>query len=156
MLVAPPIAPIDRVSMSQKRPRPGEGVPDDVKRQEGKDLHRLWKMRKNQKLTQAEFADRLGYSAGYFPQFFSGLRPLTVEIATAFADELDVDVAAFSPRLAQDMEKAVEATGWPFKRFSRLDYKDLSTRQKEAVEAFVVSLLPEDAAPAARKIRRVQ
>ena len=156
MLVATSIAAVDRVSMSKKRPRPGDGVPDAVKREEGQTLHRLWSARKSQKLTQAAFAAQLGYSPGYFPQFFSGLRPLTLEIATAFAAELDVDIADFSPRLAKERDDVLRARGWPFKRVSQDEYQNLTKAQKDAVEAFVVAFLPEVAASSARKLSRVQ
>ncbi len=130
-----------------------DGVPVEIKRQEGKALHKLWASRK--KRTQAAFMDSLGYSAGYFPQFFSGQRPLTIKLALAAAEELDVEVSDFSPRLAAHMGKALEATGWPFKRFTREDYQSLTKAQKEAVEAFVVAFLPEVKAPSGRKLRSV-
>lgn len=136
------------------RPKPGEGIPDTVKKQEGRALHRLWTARKRR--SQAEFAAELDYSEGYFPQFFSGMRPLTPDLAVAFATELAVDVADFSPRLAKELEKTVEASEWPFKRITRGQYRLLTPAQREAVEAFVATFLPELEAVSSRQIRRIR
>lgn len=138
---------------SRKRPRPGDGVPDPVKVEEGRALHSLWKIRK--KRTQAVFADSLGYSSGYFPQFFSGMRPLTTELAVAFAAELEVDVVDFSPRLAKELDKALEASEWPFKSFTRTQYLSLTHGQRIAVEGLVVGFLTDSGVLSARRLRRV-
>jgi transcriptional regulator with XRE-family HTH domain len=134
-------------------PDPRDGVPKAVKKAEGEALHRLWKRLK--KRTQAEFMASLGKSPGYFPQFFSGQRPITMELALAIAHELDVDIVEFSPRLAKESEKALEASEWPFKRFSRTEYHSLTKAQKEAVEAFVVAFLPENKPAVPRKFPRL-
>ena len=132
-----------------KNPGPTDGVPDSVKQAEGTALHKLWKRYK--KRTQAEFMESLGKSSGYLPQFFGGKRPITIQLAIAIADELKIEVADFSPRLAHEMDRAMEASEWPFKRISRAEYNSLTKAQKEAVEAFVVAYLPEPKKTPSRK-----
>lgn len=139
--------------MANKKPRPGQGIPDSVKKAEGKALHDLWKRRKRR--SQAEFAHSLGFTQGYMPQFFGGLRPLTVELASKFADELGVDIGDFSPRLAQQFHAELTADEWPFRGFTRAQYASLTQAQKAAVEALVSGFLQELAAPASRRLRRV-
>lgn len=153
MLVAGLIARGDVPAMATKKPRPGQGIPDPVKKAEGKALHELWKRRK--KRSQAEFAAQLGFTQGYLPQFFGGLRPLTVDLASKFADELGVDIGDFSPRLAQQFHAELTAAEWPFRAFTRAQYESLTQSQKAAVEALVGGFLQELAAPASRRLRRV-
>jgi transcriptional regulator with XRE-family HTH domain len=154
MLVATSIATVDRVHMpKRKRQGPGDGIPPHVKKEEGLALWNLWERRKRR--TQAEFMESIGYSSGYLPQFFGGKRPISIDLAVAIANELKVDIADFSPRLAKDMDKAVEASGWPFKRFTRHQYRDLTQAQKEAVEAFVVAYLSDVESSGSRKMRRI-
>lgn len=139
--------------MRNKRARPGEGVPADVKVKEGQALHALWKQRKRR--TQAEFAADLGFTQGYIPQFFSGIRPLTLELAIRFAAELDVDIVKFSPRLAEAFSKHLQETAWPFQSFSRAEYESLNPAQRAAVESLVGSFLAANGALPTRRIRRV-
>lgn len=153
MLVAGLIASGHVPAMANKKPRPGQGVEPSVKKAEGKALHDLWKRRK--KRSQAEFAAELGFTQGYLPQFFGGLRPLTVELASKFADELGVDIGDFSPRLAQQFHAELTAAGWPFRGFTREQYDSLTQAQRSAVEALVSGFLHEAAAPASRRLRRV-
>jgi hypothetical protein len=155
MLFASSIAFDDRSWMAYKtRPKPGEGIPDSVKKQEGRALHKLWTARKRR--TQAEFAAELDYSEGYFPQFFSGMRPLTTDLAVAFAAELAVDVSDFSPRLAKELQQSQEAAEWPFQRITRAQYRTLNHAQREAVEAFVATFVPQLESVPSRQIRRVR
>jgi hypothetical protein len=154
MLVATSIATVDRAQMAdQTDMEPRDGVPDDVKKAEGRALHRLWTRHK--KRTQAAFMDSLGYSSGYFPQFFSGQRPITMKLAVAVADELDVDIADFSPRLAKEAQKALLASDWPFTKITRAEYQALTKAQKEAIEAFARTFLPEAKASSYRKFPRL-
>jgi len=139
--------------MAAKKARPGQGIPDSVKKTEGKALHDLWKRRK--KRSQAEFAHSLGFTQGYLPQFFGGLRPLTVDLASRFADELGVDIGDFSPRLAQQFHAELTAAEWPFRGFTRAQYESLTQAQRAAVEGLVNGFLQEHAAPASRRLRRV-
>lgn len=133
-----------------KRNSSGEGVPRDVKQKEGRALHALWKTRKRR--TQAEFADSMGYTQGYLPQFFAGLRPLTLEIAQAFAEELEVDISQFSTRLAEEFSNQLQETAWPFRTFSRDDFVELSSEQRRALEAVVGAFLGNKPTPADRPV----
>src|SRR6476469_5842795 len=104
MLVADRIAAIDSRAMAYgSHPKPGDGIPDAIKLEEGRRLHLLWK--RKAKRSQAAFLATLELSSGYFPQFFKGLRPITLELAEAIAEELDVEIREFSPRLAGELEK---------------------------------------------------
>jgi transcriptional regulator with XRE-family HTH domain len=129
-----------------------DGVSAEIKKQEGAALHRVW--RRYKKRTQAEFMDSLGLSPNYLPQFFLGKRPITMQLAVALMEELDVDIIEFSPRLAREREKAVEASDWPFRRISRHDYQALTKAQKDAIEAFAATFLPEAKAAASTKFPR--
>jgi transcriptional regulator with XRE-family HTH domain len=153
MLVAGLIARGHVPTMANKKARPGQGVPPSIKKMEGKALHDLWRRRKRR--SQAEFAAQLGFTQGYLPQFFGGLRPLTVDLASKFADELGVDIGDFSPRLAQQFHAELTASEWPFRGFTRAQYQSLTQSQKSAVEALVNGFLQEQSAPASRRLRRV-
>jgi hypothetical protein len=136
-----------------KRARPGDGVPAEVKEAEGAALHALWKKRKRR--TQAEFADSCGFSQGYLPQFFAGLRPLTLELAERFAEELAVDVGQFSPRLAEQFHADLAASEWPFRGFTRSDYMKMTPGQRVALEAMVVGHLMDLGIISARTLRKL-
>lgn len=135
----------------QKRARPGEGIPAHVKKAEGKALHALWKLRKRR--TQAVFAADCGFTQGYMSQFFSGMRPLTLEIAYRFCEELDIDLSHFSPRLAAEQSKELTSAKWPFQNFTRNDYLLLSPGQRIVVEAQVIGFLRDMGVLPARKLR---
>jgi transcriptional regulator with XRE-family HTH domain len=139
--------------MSKKRARPGEGIPKDVKKAEGKALHDLWK--KRHKRTQAEFAADCGFTQGYMQQFFLGLRPLTLDMANQFAEELAVEIHDFSPRLAEELSKELETGVWPFMGFSRSDYTHLTKAQRQAVERLVGDFLVANGVSAHPRIRRL-
>jgi transcriptional regulator with XRE-family HTH domain len=148
------IAPDHRSRMAkQPRARPGEGIPADVKQAEGRALHALWKKRKRR--TQAEFAMERGFTQGYLPQFFAGLRPLTLELATAFAEELGVEVGDFSPRLAEDFHAALVDSEWPFRGFTRAEFATLSKGQRHAVEQLIVGYLIDSGAISSRALRKL-
>lgn len=136
-----------------KHPKPGDGVPDGVKQEEGRLLHNLWK--RKAKRSQAEFLGTLDLSGGYMPQFFRGLRPITLELAEAISEELDVDIREFSPRLAGELEKLMEGSQWPFRGFTRADYARLTPDQHHVVEQLVISLLRANGQTPTRRIRRV-
>lgn len=130
-----------------------DGIPAEIKKEEGEALRKLWARHK--KRTQAEFMGSMDLSPNYLPQFFSGLRPINMKLAIAIANELDVDIVKFSPRLAKAADKALEASDWPFKRFTRSQYHALTKAQKEAVEAFVVAFLPDSGVATAKKFPRL-
>lgn len=154
MLVAESIALEDRVQMAHgKHPKPGDGVPDSVKQEEGRLLHSLWK--RHAKRSQAAFLATLDLSGGYLPQFFRGLRPITIDLAEAIAEELDVDIRDFSPRLAGELEKLLEGAPWPFRGFTRDDYGHLTPDQRHAVEQLVVGFLRANGQLSSRRLRRV-
>lgn len=154
MLVATRIAAMDSRQMAYgNHPRPGDGVPEAVKAEEGRRLHALWK--RKAKRSQAAFLATLDLSSGYFPQFFKGLRPITLELAEAVAEELDVDIREFSPRLAGELEKLMEGSHWPFRAFTRADYATLTPDQRHAVEALISGFLRANGATPGRRLRRV-
>lgn len=154
MLVAESIASVERCPMAYgSHPKPGDGVPEDVKQKEGRALHALWK--RKSKRSQAAFLATLDLSGGYFPQFFRGLRPITLELAEAVAEELDVEIREFSPRLAGELEKLMEGAQWPFRGFSRAEYASLTPEQRHAVEALISGFLRANGAQPARRLRSV-
>jgi transcriptional regulator with XRE-family HTH domain len=154
MLVAGCIAAMESPLMAYgNHPKPGDGVPEAIKKEEGRCLHALWK--RKAKRSQAAFLATLDLSGGYFPQFFKGLRPITLELAEAIAEELDVEIRDFSPRLAGDLEKLMEGSHWPFRAFTRTEYDSLSPEQKSAVEALVGGFLRANGPLSARRLRRV-
>jgi transcriptional regulator with XRE-family HTH domain len=136
-----------------KHPKPGDGVPEETKREEGKRLHILWGRHK--KRSQAAFLATLDLSGGYMPQFFQGLRPITLELAEAFAEELNVDIREFSPRLAAELDKLMEGSQWPFREFSRADFSGLTPEQRHAVEQLVLGFLRANGRVPARRLHRV-
>lgn len=154
MLVATSIARVNRSGMSKgKRPKPGDGVPDHIKQEEGEALKKLWDSRA--KRTQAVFLADLDLSSGYLPQFFSGTRPIHLDLGVALAAELNVDLADFSPRLAADREKRLQAAEWPFTGFTRADFKHLTPSQRTHVEQSVLEFLRANGHVPARRLRRV-
>ena len=95
----------------------GGGIPRATKVSEGRALKALWDARRAgpNPLSQADFSvERLELSAGYLPQFFGGIRPLTLRIAKKFADYIGCSVAEFSPRLAKEAEREKSLVEWPF------------------------------------------
>lgn len=152
MLVARLIAGSDASHMAtRKNARPGEGIPADVKKAEGRALHNLWKLRKRR--TQAAFAADLEVTQGYLPQFFSGHRPLTLDLAQRFCEELDIELHQFSPRLAKAFDAELAASQWPFHGFSRQDYLLLSPGQRVTVEGVVMGFLTDKGVISSRKLR---
>jgi transcriptional regulator with XRE-family HTH domain len=137
----------------RKRARPGEGIPAQTKETEGRALHALWK--KRHRRTQAEFAAACGFTQGYLQQFFGGLRPLTLDLAERFAEELDVEIAEFSPRLAQEFHDQLAGTEWPFRNFTRAEYQTLTHGQRLAVESMVLGNLIDNGTVKDRKFRRI-
>jgi transcriptional regulator with XRE-family HTH domain len=120
-------------------------------RQKAKPCTLLWKKRARR--TQAAFAADCGFTQGYLPQFFAGLRPLTLNLANQFADELGVEIAEFSPRLAQAFHDELEATQWPFTGFTRAQYLSLTPGQRIAIEAAVVGHLIDNGTVNTRTLR---
>ncbi|WP_269501075.1 helix-turn-helix domain-containing protein [Burkholderia sp. IMCC1007] len=61
----------------------------------------------NSELSQGEFGARYGIGTqGMVWQYLNGRRPLNIAAATAFAIGLGVKIPSFSPRLAQEIERA--------------------------------------------------
>jgi transcriptional regulator with XRE-family HTH domain len=155
MLVDSSIAAMDRWPMAYgNHPKPGDGVPEVVKQEEGRRLHALWK--RHAKRSQAAFLSTLDLSGGYFPQFFKGMRPITLELAEAIAEELDVEIREFSPRLAGEIEKLMEGAQWPFRDFTRAEYISLTPEQRHAVEALISGFLRANGAFPTRRLRSVR
>lgn len=126
-----------------KRESVDDGVPAETKKQEGKALARLWRL--NRKRSQAEFADALGFSQGNFSHYVGGRQPIPLEIGIAIAEELDVKLADFSPRLAAELEaeKAREARIWPFRHLRPDTLHGLTRGQLMAVESAMLRQIEE-------------
>lgn len=137
----------------RKRARPGDGIPPEIKKAEGRALHALWKDRHRR--TQAVFAADCGFTQGYLPQFFGGHRPLTLELAEKFAEELDIDIGRFSPRLAQQFLDQLAATEWPFRNFTRAEYQTLTHGQRLVIESTVLGNLIDNGTVKNRKFRHI-
>ncbi|MBI6912473.1 helix-turn-helix domain-containing protein [Pseudomonas juntendi] len=58
---------------------------------------------KGKKLTQEEIADKLGMSQGTLSSHLNGKRAINLAMASKMAKMLDIDVARFSPRLANEI-----------------------------------------------------
>lgn len=148
------VASLHASRMARKQTR--SDVPVSVKKAEGERLHKLWKAKATR--SQAAFAEALDYSPGYLPQFFSGMRPLTVEWAVAFAQELRCDVDDFSPRLAVEIAEESKRVRWPFRQLRPADLEGLTPGQMIEAEAKVLAYLAdlrestaEDGASSAKK-----
>lgn len=138
----------------RKRARPGDGIPASTKAAEGKALHALWIKRKRR--TQAEFAADCGFTQGYIQQFFGGLRPLTLDLAVRFAEELNIEISDFSPRLAAEFDQQMKSTEWPFVGFNREQYLTLTAGQRIDIEDRVKLYLAHSGALTQRKLRSVR
>lgn len=132
-----------------RRETANDGVPADVKKQEGEALARLWKLKR--KRSQAEFASECGFSQSNFSHYIGGRQPIPLDIGIAIAEELGVKLADFSPRLAAELEaeRAREARIWPFKHLRPDILHGLTRGQLMAVESAMLRQIEEfQAAPA--------
>jgi hypothetical protein len=87
-------------------------------------------------MAQARFATEvLNLSAGILPQFFTGLRPLRLEIAKKFAEALGCRVSDFSLRLAQEAEDSDALVRWPFANVSYEAFIELEEHERILAEA---------------------
>mgnify|MGYP006139779163 CR=1 FL=1 len=66
---------------------------------------------KGKRLTQEEIADHLGMSQGTLSSHLNGKRPINLAMASKMAKMLDIEVSAFSPRLAEEI---LEISRTPF------------------------------------------
>jgi hypothetical protein len=101
----------------RNRPKPGEGIPDDVKIAEGKALAALWKQHaRATKRTQEQFAEEMGFGQGNFSHYVGGRRPIPLDIGMALAKEMKCNLADFSPRLARELVERQNRRlePWPF------------------------------------------
>lgn len=154
MLVAKSIAVAHRSNVGvTKRQKEIQGVPAELKQQEGAALHKLWKSRHTR--SQAEFCAEMELSVGYLPQFFKGLRPITLELALRFATELNVDVGDFSPRLARERDEETARSGWPFRRISREQYALLTPGQRFEIESRILRELIDSGQIQEKHLRRI-
>ncbi len=69
---------------------------------EGARLKALFDEKKGER-TQAKFAGDIGVTQGMLSQYFSGARPISLKVATAFAKQLNVPFNEVSPSLAPDV-----------------------------------------------------
>jgi hypothetical protein len=116
------------------RPYVPDGLPIELKKREGEALKRIWDIRRP--MSQAAFAvEVLGLSAGILPQFFSGMRPLRIEIAEKFAAALGCSVADFSARLAQEASQSRSLVRWPFESVTLSDVAALAPHELILAEA---------------------
>ncbi|MDU9004464.1 helix-turn-helix domain-containing protein [Sedimentitalea todarodis] len=72
---------------------------------------RLRNLRKNEKLSQRDFAKRLGISASYLNQLENNQRPLSAAVMLGLVEKFDIDLTTFaedeSLRLAADLHEAL-------------------------------------------------
>jgi transcriptional regulator with XRE-family HTH domain len=130
------MADLSAVATKKKRPGPGEGIPEEVRKREGELLRALWT--KHAKRSQADFAEDLGFTQGVVSQLFAGIRPLNALRASQFAKELGVEVQAFSPRLAREIAEQSALAEWPFERITPERYFSLTRGQRIAIEGRVL------------------
>lgn len=103
-----------RAMATNKRPKPGDGIPDEVKIAEGKALAALWKARSWR--SQEKFAEEMKFSQGNFSHYVGGRRPIPMDVALAVTKELKCRLEDFSDRLAKEHAKAraTRLVKWPF------------------------------------------
>lgn len=127
-----------------KRPKPGEGVPLETKRKEGKALAALWKEhRKRTGRTQEEFAEEQGFGQGNFSHYVGGRRPIPLDVGVALAKEMKCALDDFSPRLAAELA-AMEnqrLAPWPFNNVHPDRVADLSPGKRLQLEGILLEEL---------------
>ena len=119
------------------------------------------------KLTQAEFADLVGFSSGAMVwQYLHNHRPLNVLAAARFARGLRVNIDQFSPRLAREAAQIAAAcspataltaeeprpiysvAAWPFRSISRERWMQLDASQRGVIEGMLrMAILEWEATP---------
>lgn len=95
---------------------PDRFVDGGIKEREGRSVKAYWEIAKKRdaRLTQAALAAELGVNASYITQLFNGSRPLSLQIARKFAEQLKCKLRDFSPRLADQEESGKRQVRWPF------------------------------------------
>lgn len=140
----------------RSRPKPGEGVPQDVRSREGKTLGALWKAHAQlTKRTQEQFAEEMGFSQGNFSHYVGGRRPIPLDIGMALAKEMGCTIADFSPRLAAELarKESERLAPWPFQSVAPERISSLSPGLRLQVEGALLEELDriESRAKAPRK-----
>lgn len=127
-----------------KRPKPGEGVPLEVKRKEGRALGALWKAHaKLTGRTQEKFSEEQGYSQGNFSHYVGGRRPIPLDVGVALAEEMRCDLEDFSPRLADELAALEDQrlAPWPFNSLHPDRVAKLSPGKKMQLEGILLEEL---------------
>ncbi len=148
MLVAGDSGPGNHGDVNKSRPKPGEGIPQTVKDEEGRLLGNLWK--RLAKRSQGEFAAKVLNSAqGNFSHYIGGRRPIPLDVAEAVATELGCQIREFSPRLAAEKE-AIEAAKrqmWPFRTLEPDAFSGISLGKLLSIEGLILQELEKLAPP---------
>jgi hypothetical protein len=142
VLVAGDSGPGNDKDVNKSRPKPGEGIPQAIKDEEGRLLGNLWK--RLAKRSQGEFAAKvLNSTQGNFSHYVGGRRPITLEVAEAIAAELQCQIREFSPRLAAEKE-AIEAAKrkmWPFRTLEPDAFSGVSLGKLLSIEGLILQEL---------------
>src|SRR5688572_24168865 len=96
-------------------------------------------LRRREKLTQAQMADRLGVSPSYLNLIENNRRPLTAALLLRLAQEFQLDLASFSPnddaRLVSDLREVFGDPMFEAAGITAADLADLSASQPAVARA---------------------
>ncbi len=96
-------------------------------------------LRRREKLTQAQMADRLGVSPSYLNLIENNRRPLTAALLLRLAQEFQLDLASFSPnddaRLVSDLREVFGDPMFEASGVTAADLADLSASQPSVARA---------------------
>lgn len=120
-----------------------DGVPGKVKQAEGRAVKALWDRRQRQPnpKSQAEFNAEMSRSSGYLPQFFSGKRPITLDLAHHFAKYIGCEIREFSQRLAIEDAQSQSLVEWPFPDVDYYEIKNLPEWAKVSLQGKIKTYL---------------
>lgn len=135
------------------------GVVSDLNREESRKLRALWDARNN-RMTQAEFGQTYGIgSQAAVGHFLNGHAAISMKAAKGFALGLGCEIAAFSPRLAEEAAALGEVSGTGgsldvmsltrdemhllmlYRKMQPLHQKQLITQAAETLKAFTLAPL---------------
>lgn len=102
---------------------------------------RLRNLRQTEKLTQRQFAERLGVSTSYVNQLENNQRPLSASIIFALVDGFGIDIATLSTddgdRIANDLNEALVDPIYADHRPSRQELKTAVSNAPDFAHAFL-------------------
>lgn len=83
---------------------------DALRKRESSALAEIFDMKKKELgLTQVKLAEKFGISQNAISKYLTGRIPLNLNAAVQFANELNVSVGDFSPRLEEEIQKISQA-----------------------------------------------